>query len=123
MGYLSPEQAEGRSQDIGPATDIWALGVILYQMLTGRTPFVAESLLDSVRQTVQDEAVSPAWLRPGLSRDLEAVCLKCLGKKPTQRYASAELLADDLRRFLDGKRVSVAEPSLWSRARRVLLGN
>lgn len=101
--YMSPEQAAGRSSAVGPATDVYGLGVVLYELLAGRPPFVAESALDMLQQVRRDEPVSPRRLRARLPRDLETISLKCLQKEPRRRYASAALLADDLRRFLDGK--------------------
>jgi WD40 repeat protein len=101
--YMAPEQAEGKTAAIGPATDIWALGTILYELLTGRPPFQAESALETLVQVRSQEPVSPSRLQPKLPRDLVTICLACLPKEPRKRYVSAEALADDLRRFLDGK--------------------
>jgi WD40 repeat protein len=100
--YMAPEQAEGRQRDIGPATDVYALGVILYEMLTGKTPFQGEPDLNVLKQVVGQEPAPPRTRRPELPRDLEAVCLKCLEKEPRQRYATAAALAEDLHRFLAG---------------------
>ncbi len=100
--YMSPEQAEGR-KDTGPAADIWALGVILYEMLVGRTPFSGVTMFDTLEQVRTREPVPPTQLQPKVPIDLETICLKCLRKEPSQRYATAEELAEDLRRFLDGE--------------------
>lgn len=101
--YMAPEQAAGRQDQIGPAIDIYALGAILYHCLTGRPPFVAESVPATLRQVQESEPVAPRLLNASVPPDLETVCLKCLEKAPGRRFESAEELAAELERFLEGR--------------------
>jgi serine/threonine protein kinase len=120
--YMAPEQAEGKVKEAGPAADVYALGAILYEMLTGRPPFQGTTVLDTIWQVINLEAVPPGRLRPNLPRDLERVCLKCLEKDPRRRYASAAELADDLRRYRTGQvvqaRPAAPQRRLWRWSRR-----
>jgi serine/threonine protein kinase len=113
--YMSPEQAAGKAREVGPATDIYALGAILYEMLTGRPPFVGVSPLDTLLQVMSSDPVPPSREQRHVPRDLETICLKCLEKPPARRYASAAALADDLHRFLKGMPITARSISPWRR--------
>lgn len=101
--YMPPEQAMGKVNEVGPLSDVYALGAVLYTLLSGRPPFQAASLVETIRQIIERDPPSPRVLNPGISRDLETICLKCLEKNPGNRYASAGELAEELRRFLAGE--------------------
>jgi serine/threonine protein kinase len=118
--YMAPEQAAGKLRAIGPATDVYALGTILYELLTGRPPFLGASFLETLDQVRTHDPVPPQALQPKVPGDLEAICLKCLEKHPAQRYPTAAALASDLDRFLRGEPVSARRLTLWDQAARLL---
>jgi hypothetical protein len=118
--YMSPEQAQGRVRELGPGADVYSLGAILYEVVTGRPPFRAETPLDTVLQVIDNQPVPPRLLNPKIDADLESICLKCLEKDPKHRYASAEELADDLQRYLDGAVIRASSFNVFDRLTRML---
>lgn len=126
--YMAPEQARGRREALGPPVDIYALGAILYETLTGRPPFKASSATETLLLVVQEEPVAPRRLNPAVPRDLATITMKCLEREPARRYVSAEALAEDLDRFLKGESikarpVSAAERLVrWAARNRIIAG-
>ncbi|HEY7425973.1 MAG TPA: serine/threonine-protein kinase [Gemmataceae bacterium] len=116
--YMAPEQATGRLQEIGPHTDVYSLGAVLYELLIGRPPFRGITSLEVLRQVTEDEPAPPRRLRGDVPRDAETICLKCLEKEPRARYGSAGELAEELRRFLSGEAVEARPAGPLARARR-----
>jgi serine/threonine protein kinase len=117
--YMAPEQAAGKIQEIGPPTDIYSLGAILYEALTGRPPFRGASVYETLSQLATEPVVAPQALSPAVSVDLSAICLKCLAKNRDERYASAKALAEDLEACLEGRLVVAdVKPQLTSPAER-----
>jgi WD40 repeat protein len=126
--YMPPEQAGGRTRAVGPAADVYAMGAVLYSLVTGRPPFQAASAIDTLLQVMEQEPVPVRQLNAAVPKDLETICLKCLEKEPKRRYGSAQELAEELERFLDGRPIlarpiSARERAVkWARRRPAIAG-
>jgi serine/threonine-protein kinase len=122
--YMAPEQAGGSSGDkVGPAADVYALGTIFFEMLTGRKPFEGDHGLEVLMRIKSEEPTPPRRLRPEIPRELDSVCLKCLNKDPARRYPTAAALAEDLERWLHGKPLVNHPSGLWRRLLRLFSFN
>ncbi|OWK43178.1 protein kinase domain-containing protein [Fimbriiglobus ruber] len=116
--YMAPEQAAGQGSEVGTATDVYGLGTILYELLAGRPPFLGETAVDTLQKVVHDDVLPPRSVVPAVPRDLDTICLKCLAKDPRKRYLTTDVLAADLRAYLDGRTITARPARTWERAAR-----
>lgn len=118
--YMAPEQAAGKTKELGPPCDIYGLGAVLYELITGRPPFRSDTPIDTIMHVLEREPAPPRLLNPKVDRDLETICLKCLEKDPKQRYAGADALAADLNHYLNGESISARSFNVIDRLSRTL---
>jgi serine/threonine protein kinase len=118
--YMAPEQITGPHTAIGPACDVYALGGLLYELITGQAPFRGANNVETLMRALEDEPILPRRLNPGVPRELETIAMKCLEKKPENRYLTAQAVADDLGRYLEGDSISASSPNLIDRVVRTL---
>ncbi len=116
--YMAPEQAAGLGGHLTEVVDVYSLGAILYELLAGRPPFRAETVMETLVLVLEREPPPPGQVRPGIPAELESICLRCLGKSPADRYQTADAVADDLDRFARGEGVAARPADLWTRLRR-----
>lgn len=113
--YMAPEQAAGLTRRISPATDVYSLGAIMYELLTGRAPFAGNAIMDTIHRVIYEDPLPPVQLQPKVPRDLQTICQTCLQKHPDRRYKSAQDLADDLHAFLAGEPIKARPAGRWER--------
>jgi serine/threonine-protein kinase len=118
--YMAPEQAAGKTKELGPPCDIYGVGAVLYELLTGRPPFRSDTPVDTIMHVLERDPAPPRLLNPKVDRDLETICLKCLEKNPKQRYVSADALAADLNQYLNGESISARSFNMLDRLSRTL---